>query len=83
MSIFRLYFMSPHNGHIERFEDFEATDEDAAVELACQREGASPLELWCGGRKIARIEADDPAAKIVARWRERKAVAANKRVAAE
>ena len=57
MSYYRLYFMHPFSGHIERFAEFEAPDHQAATALAREHVGDHPLELWCGGHKVARIEA--------------------------
>lgn len=57
MLYYRLYFMHPHNGHIERFAEFEAPDDSAALALAREQTGANPLELWCERRKVGRIEA--------------------------
>lgn len=57
MFYYRLYFMDPHSGHIQRFADFEAPDDDSAAELAREHEGERPLELWCGKNKVMRIEA--------------------------
>lgn len=57
MAFYRLYFISPRDGHFVRSEGFEATDDDSALALAEERRGANPLELWCGGRKLMRIEA--------------------------
>ena len=54
---YRLYFMNPISGHIERFADFEAPDDSAALSLAREHIGDNPLELWCGSRKVHRIEA--------------------------
>lgn len=71
MPFYRLHFMSPKNGGFERAVHFEAPDEDVALELACGHEGAHPLELWCDDRRIASIEANDPAARILSRRRKR------------
>lgn len=57
MVYYRLYFMNRNNGHILRFAEFEAPDDDAAIALATEHEGNMPLELWCRHRKVARLEA--------------------------
>jgi len=54
---YRLYFMHPSSGHIERFADFEAPDDACAIELAGEQVGDHPLELWNERRKVHRIEA--------------------------
>lgn len=56
MRYYRLYFMNPRNGHIERFAEFEAPDDEAAEALAAEHEGVQPLELWCLHRKVRRFE---------------------------
>ncbi len=56
MTYYRLYFMDPNSGHIFRFEEFEAAEEDEAIgraERACE---AEPVELWSGRRKVRRLE---------------------------
>ena len=55
MSDYRLYFMEAFSGHIERFEEFDAADDVAAVVLAETRQGPLSLELWCSHRKVARL----------------------------
>lgn len=57
MAHYRLYFMNPRNGHIERFESIEAEGDGAAAAAADAHQGRQPMELWCGGRKIASFEA--------------------------
>jgi hypothetical protein len=57
MLYYRLYFMHPDNGHIERFADFQAPDDAHALSLAREHIGDNPLELWCERRKVHRIEA--------------------------
>jgi hypothetical protein len=49
---YRLYFMTPQSGHIERFAEYEAPDDEAALALAAEHEGERPLELWCRHRKV-------------------------------
>jgi hypothetical protein len=49
---YRLYFLNAVSGHIERFEEYDASDDAAAIEIAERRWGAVPLELWSGGRKV-------------------------------
>ena len=56
MPYYRLYFMNPRNGHIERFAEFEAPDHEAAAALAAEHEGPQPLELWCRHNKVRRFE---------------------------
>ena len=57
MSYYRLYFMDPRSGHIDRFAEFEAPDDRQASALAREHVGEYPLELWCERRKVHRIEA--------------------------
>ena len=53
---YRLYFMDRFSGHILRFADFEAPDDDAAAALAGEYVAENPLELWSGHRKVRRLE---------------------------
>jgi len=57
MACYRLYFMDRHSGHIERFEEFEAAGDGAAIQLSEGRGHDGALELWSGGRKVFRLEA--------------------------
>lgn len=52
MPYYRLYFLDPHSGHINRFEEYDAIDDVKAIRLAERRVGDGPLELWSGRRKI-------------------------------
>lgn len=65
---YRLYFMDPRTGHIIRFDEYEAPDDQAALTQAREQEGANPLEVWSGHRKVGRIEAADPESKLLERW---------------
>lgn len=56
MSCYRLYFLHCFSGHIVRFAEFEAADDDVALALATEHEGDQPLELWCQHRKVRRFE---------------------------
>jgi hypothetical protein len=56
MSRYRLYFLDSRTGSIDRFEEFEARDDDHALDLIGPRIGDAPLELWSGGRKVGRFE---------------------------
>lgn len=76
MSYYRLYFMSSFSGHIERFEEFDAADDAAAVILAKARQGLFALELWCSHRKVARVNAIDLTSELLAERAARKAVKA-------
>lgn len=57
MAYYRLYFLDPASGHIDRFEEFDAADDGAAVAVASQSIGEAPLELWSGARKVQRLDA--------------------------
>ena len=59
MSNYRLYFINPETGHIERFRALEAADDQGAMAIASEHVGEYPLELWCAGRKAGRIEASN------------------------
>ena len=76
MTYYRLYFMNGFSGHIERFEEFDADDDEGAVALAEAKQGFLSLELWSGHRKVARIDSMDLAAQMVARRARMKAVKA-------
>ena len=58
MAYYRLYFIDPHSGHIAAFEEIEADSDDEAVAATERYRGWQPLELWCGGKEVHRVEAD-------------------------
>jgi hypothetical protein len=60
MPYYRLYFISPRSGGIQRFEEVEAADDLDAVRLAGERLGQEPMELWCRARRVKRFEAAAP-----------------------
>lgn len=57
MPDFRLYRMNRYSGHIEGVEELHSADDVEAICLVRHRAGPEPLELWCGGRKVIRIDA--------------------------
>ena len=57
MPDYRLYLMNPHNGHIDGVEEFHSGDDVEAILLAEKSRHKVPVELWCGGRKVARLDA--------------------------
>jgi hypothetical protein len=57
MLYYRLYFMHPLTGGIQRFADFEAPDDGQALALAREQIGDYSLELWNERRKVAAIAA--------------------------
>ena len=57
MAHYRLYFMNIRNGHIDLARDLVAADDAMATEIALDQAGLGPMELWCGGRKVRRFEA--------------------------
>ena len=63
MAYYRLYFMDPRSGHISAFEAIEADNDEAALAACEKHQGWQPLELWCQGRKVQRLDAvtDPPA----------------------
>jgi hypothetical protein len=51
MVLYRLCFINPNTGQVDREREFEATDDVDAAHLAGESDHR-PLELWCGDRKI-------------------------------
>ena len=51
MANYRLYFMTG-SGNIGGVHEFEAADDDTAVEEAEQKRQLGPMELWCSARKV-------------------------------
>jgi len=58
MAYYRLYFMGKGTDHIERFHEFEAVDDDAAIATCDEWRGFQTAELWSGDRKV--IKWDGP-----------------------
>ena len=73
MPYYRLYFMSPHSGHIEHFSEFDAAGDAEAMARAREHEGQEALELWNERRKVGRIEPNDLASRLLALRREAEA----------
>ena len=67
MSYYRLYFMNTFNGHIERFEEFEADEDADGIARGLDQQGPLALELWCQHRKVARFEPLDLASQLLAK----------------
>ncbi len=59
---YRLYLLDPHSGHIDGVEEFHSADDAEAICMATQREREVPGELWCGARKVTRLDDRPPAA---------------------
>ena len=59
MPYYRLYFMNPSSGHIDRSENLVARDNFEAIETARAFRGRQPMELWHEGYKVHRFEAGD------------------------
>lgn len=57
MPDYRLYRMNPHSGHIDGVEEFHSGDDVEAILLVQDRPRRAPAELWCGGRKVLRLDA--------------------------
>lgn len=51
MAYYRLYFLS--DGHFARVEEFEASDDPAAEDVATRLAAGAAVELWCGSRKVS------------------------------
>lgn len=66
MPDYRLYRMNPHSGHIDGVEEFHSGDDVEAILLVQSRQCDAPVELWCGGRKVMRLDALPEAAAAVA-----------------
>jgi hypothetical protein len=54
---YRLYLLDGTDGRFVGFEEIEAADDVDAVRIAAGHEGAQPLELWCGKRKVKSFSA--------------------------
>jgi hypothetical protein len=65
MPDYRLYRMDPHSGHIEGVEEFHSGDDVEAILLVQNRRREGPAELWCGARKVMRLDAPPEAAAAV------------------
>jgi hypothetical protein len=52
---YRLYFLNPNSGHIDRFEEFDAAGDTEAIGRAEDRQQDVPLELWSERRKVRHL----------------------------
>lgn len=68
---YRLYFMNPINGHIDRAEDLLARDDREAIDTAQPMVANMPIELWCGARKVQRFET--ASTRLLERYRQARA----------
>lgn len=58
MGGYRLYFMDRYTGHIEHRREFFAKDDAEAIRQAESWSTGQTMELWEGGHKLRRWEAD-------------------------
>ena len=56
MAYYRLYLRTGSLGRFSRVDEFDATDDIAALEHVATLKRKGSLELWCGDRLIARWE---------------------------
>ncbi len=64
---YSLYFVNPEMGYFERSETFDALNDEVAVSISERKAGRQPMELWCGGRLVRRLEARTVTAPVPAR----------------
>lgn len=72
MPYYRLYFMNPSNGHIQRFEDFVELNDRAALAGAKDKLDGQPLELWQEARMVSRLEAQASGLHTLKVWQQRR-----------
>ena len=51
MVLYRLCFINPKTGQVDREREIDAADDVTAARTAAESDHR-PLELWCGGRKV-------------------------------
>lgn len=71
MPSYRLYFMRLTDGHIDRFEDFDAVNDEAALTFAKGKVNGHALELWEGHRKLHHFERPATAGHVLKVWSKR------------
>lgn len=54
MVLYRLCFINPNTGQVDRERDIEANDDVDAVHIAGESDHR-PLEIWCADRKVRRL----------------------------
>lgn len=54
MAYYRLYHMRGTTEHVELFDEFEAPNDDLAIDRAERTRGPNPMELWSNHRKVKR-----------------------------
>lgn len=57
---YRLCYINPKTGQVDRERELEAVDDVDAIHAA-QASDHRPLELWCGTRKLQSFEAGEQA----------------------
>jgi hypothetical protein len=57
MPHYRLYRLHVNN-YIMQALDFDGADDEAAVDEAIRIDHAAIVEIWCGVRRVARVEPD-------------------------
>lgn len=77
MPSYRLYHMSPQNGHIIRFDTFQAVNDEAALVFANGKLNAHPMELWEQHRKVFRFEASGEQNHVQRAWSQRETITAD------
>ena len=69
MPHYRLYFLSSRTGSIERHEQFEARDDDDALDtIDPYLLGDHPIELWTGGRKVGQFDTALAISGLASHW---------------
>jgi hypothetical protein len=54
MVLYRLGYIHPNTGQVDREREIEANDDVDAVHIAGES-NHRPLEVWCGDRKVRRL----------------------------
>ena len=60
---YRLYLLDRFSGHIDGVEEIRSADDVGAIAQVTEKERGVPVELWCGSRKVCRIDAPPEVSK--------------------
>ncbi|MCS3758657.1 hypothetical protein [Bradyrhizobium centrosematis] len=55
--MYRVYMLT-FEGHVLGFVDLQCASDDEALKKAAALVGDDPVEVWNGGRRVGRFEAD-------------------------